>query len=155
VVPTLTALGGDRTGSAQQAADKEGGTQVAAPDVIKYTEQHEWVKPIDSERVRVGITDYAQQQLGDVVFVQLPEVGDQLDAGSVMGEVESTKSVSDIYAPVSGEVAARNEDLADQPELVNSAPLEAGWMVELRMTDPGELDQLLDEAAYQNLIDQG
>jgi glycine cleavage system H protein len=128
---------------------------VAAPEELKYTQEHEWVRRTAEDTVRIGITDYAQQQLGDVVFVQLPEVGEHVQAGAAMGEVESTKSVSDLYAPVSGEVVARNERLEDQPELVNSAPLEDGWMVELRISDPAQLDGLLDEAAYQQVIDQG
>jgi glycine cleavage system H protein len=132
---------------------REGGTQVA-PDGIKYTQEHEWVRRTGDDTVRVGITDYAQQQLGDVVFVQLPDVGDQLGAGSTMGEVESTKSVSDIYAPVDGEVVARNEQLEDHPELVNSQPHGDGWLVELRIVDPAALDGLLDEDAYRKLTEQ-
>ncbi|GAA0536561.1 glycine cleavage system H protein [Saccharopolyspora subtropica] len=127
---------------------------MAAPDEIRYTEQHEWVRRTAEDRVRVGITDYAQQQLGDVVFVQLPAVGEQVAAGDALGEVESTKSVSDIYAPVTGEVVARNEQLEDQPELVNSAPLEDGWMVEITLADPAQWDGLLDAEAYRKLIDQ-
>ncbi|MCI2417543.1 glycine cleavage system protein GcvH [Saccharopolyspora sp. K220] len=127
---------------------------MTAPDEIKYTEEHEWVLRTAQDTVRIGITDYAQQQLGDVVFVQLPEVGQQVAAGDALGEVESTKSVSDIYAPVTGEVLARNEQLADQPELVNSAPLGDGWMVELKLADPAQLAGLLDAAGYQKLIDQ-
>ncbi|MGP4017112.1 glycine cleavage system protein GcvH [Saccharopolyspora sp. 5N708] len=127
---------------------------MAAPDEIKYTEEHEWVQRTAEDTVRIGITDYAQQQLGDVVFVQLPELGQQVAAGDALGEVESTKSVSDIYAPVTGEVVARNEQLADEPELVNSAPLGDGWMVELKLADPAQLTGLLDAAGYQKLIDQ-
>ena len=126
---------------------------MAAPD-IKYTEEHEWVQRTSDDVVRVGITDYAQQQLGDVVFVQLPEVGQRVETGDSVGEVESTKSVSDIYAPVSGEVTARNDALEDQPELVNSAPLGGGWMVEIRLADPEQWAGLLDGEAYQKVIDQ-
>lgn len=126
-----------------------------APDTRKYTQEHEWVLRTGDDTVRIGITDYAQQQLGDVVFVQLPDVGDTVDAGAGMGEVESTKSVSDLYAPLGGEVVARNDQLDDQPELVNSDPLEQGWMVELRLSDPSELDGLMDEDAYRELTEQG
>ncbi|MEB3371501.1 glycine cleavage system protein GcvH [Saccharopolyspora mangrovi] len=126
---------------------------MAAPE-IKYTEEHEWVQLVGEGTVRIGITDYAQQQLGDVVFVQLPEVGQQVAAGDSMGEVESTKSVSDIYAPVTGEVTAGNTALEDQPELVNSDAAGDGWMVEIRLADPDQLAGLLDADGYQNLIDQ-
>ncbi|QIZ38909.1 glycine cleavage system protein GcvH [Saccharopolyspora sp. ASAGF58] len=126
---------------------------MAAPDEIKYTEEHEWVQRTGDDTVRIGITEYAQQQLGDVVFVQLPEPGQQVTSGESMGEVESTKSVSEIYAPVSGEVMARNEQLEDEPELVNSAPLGGGWMVELKLADPAQLDALLDAQAYQKLTE--
>lgn len=126
---------------------------MAAPE-IKYTEEHEWVQRVGEDTVRIGITDYAQQQLGDVVFVQLPEVGQQVAAGDSMGEVESTKSVSDIYAPVTGEVTAGNTALEDQPELVNSDAAGDGWMVEIRLADPDQLAGLLDAEGYQNLIDQ-
>ncbi|MEU6265974.1 glycine cleavage system protein GcvH [Saccharopolyspora shandongensis] len=126
---------------------------MAAPDEIKYTEEHEWIQRTAEDKVRIGITDYAQQQLGDVVFVQLPDLGQQVTAGDSMGEVESTKSVSEIYAPITGEVVARNEQLEDEPELVNSAPLDDGWMVELKLADPAQLDGLLDAAAYQKLTE--
>ncbi|MFC7340117.1 glycine cleavage system protein GcvH [Saccharopolyspora griseoalba] len=126
---------------------------MAAPE-IKYTEEHEWVQRTAEDVVRIGITDYAQQQLGDVVFVQLPDVGQQVASGDSLGEVESTKSVSDIYAPVGGEVTARNDALEDQPELVNSAPLGDGWMVEIRLADPEQWAGLLDAEAYQKVIDQ-
>ena len=127
---------------------------MAAPEGIKYTSEHEWVRPTGENTVRIGITDFAQSQLGDVVFVQLPGVGDELDAGAAMGEVESTKSVSDIYAPLAGAVTAVNEELDAQPELVNTDPFGEGWMVELRLSDPAALDGLLDENAYQQLTDQ-
>ena len=97
-----------------------------APDTRKYTQEHEWVLRTGDDTVRIGITDYAQQQLGDVVYVQLPDVGDPVETGSGMGEIESTKSVSDLYAPLAGEVVARNDRLDEQPELVNSDPLDQG-----------------------------
>ncbi|OKI32499.1 glycine cleavage system protein H [Saccharothrix sp. CB00851] len=122
------------------------------PEELKYTEEHEWVLRTGEDTVRVGITDYAQEQLGDVVFVQLPELGEQVAAGQTLGEVESTKSVSDIYAPLAGEVVARNDSLDQQPDLVNSDPYGEGWMVELRLEDPTAVDDLLDAAAYQELV---
>jgi glycine cleavage system H protein len=129
---------------------------VVSPEDLRYTDAHEWVKAMDDGVVRVGITDYAQRQLGDVVFVQLPTVGGSTQAGEPLGEIESTKSVSDIYAPVAGEVVAANDALADTPELVNSDPYGAGWIVELRLTDgaDGQLDGLLDAAAYRALTDE-
>ncbi|CAL9388557.1 Glycine cleavage system H protein [Actinosynnema sp. ALI-1.44] len=125
------------------------------PEELKYTEEHEWVLRTGEDTVRVGITDYAQEQLGEVVFVQLPELGEQVGAGQTLGEVESTKSVSDIYAPLAGEVVARNDSLDQQPELINSDPYGEGWIVELRLTDPGAVDDLLDAAAYQEIAEQG
>ena len=119
------------------------------PEDLKYTEEHEWVSRKGDDRVRVGITDYAQEQLGDVVYVQLPEVGQQVDAGSPAGEVESTKSVSEIYAPLSGEVTAVNDALDGQPELINSDPYGEGWIFELTIDDPDAVDGLLDAEAYQ------
>jgi glycine cleavage system H protein len=123
------------------------------PDDLKYTPEHEWIR-LDGNRARVGITSYAQDALGDIVFVQLPEVGDALEAGQAFGEVESTKSVSDVYAPFSGEVAARNEALESTPELVNSDPYGEGWLIELSVADPSALDGMLDAEAYQRHIDE-
>ena len=117
------------------------------PEDLRYTEAHEWVREQGDGVVRVGITDHAQSQLGDVVFVQLPDIGDTVTAGAPVGEVESTKSVSEIFSPLSGEVVAVNERLADTPELVNSGPYGDGWMIELRVAD-GEQPALLDAAAY-------
>ena len=121
------------------------------PDDLMYTTEHEWVRtPGEHEgSVRIGITQYAQDALGDIVYVSLPEIGDSLEAGSTCGELESTKSVSDIYAPVSGEVVARNEALDATPELVNNDPYGGGWLVEIVPADAGELGGLLDAAAYQ------
>jgi glycine cleavage system H protein len=122
------------------------------PDDLRYTDAHEWVREGAEGVVRVGITDYAQTQLGDVVYVDLPAVGDAVTAGEPCGEVESTKSVSQIYAPLSGEVVAVNGALEDSPELVNSGPYDDGWMFEIRAADTGR-DALLDAAAYRGLTD--
>ena len=121
------------------------------PEDLRYTDAHEWVRDLGDGVVRIGITDHAQSQLGDVVFVQLPAVGDAVSAGAAVGEVESTKSVSDIYAPVTGTVTAVNETLDATPELVNTGPYEAGWMIEVRLADGAVPDDLLDAAAYQEL----
>ncbi len=121
------------------------------PEDLKYTSEHEWLRsPGEAEgSVRVGITQYAQDALGDIVYVSLPEVGDTIEAGSTCGELESTKSVSDVYAPVSGEVVARNDALDVTPELVNNDPYGGGWLFEVLPSDPAQLDGLLDAAAYQ------
>jgi len=120
------------------------------PDDLKYTSEHEWVRePGEHEgAVRIGITHYAQDALGDIVYVSLPEVGATVTAGETCGELESTKSVSDVYAPISGEVVARNDALDATPELVNSDPYGEGWMYELRVSDVGVLDSLMDVEAY-------
>jgi glycine cleavage system H protein len=131
---------------------------MATPDDRRYTDQHEWALVQGTEGadtvVRVGITDHAQDALGDIVFVQLPEVGAEVGPGTPIGEVESTKSVSDVYSPVSGVVSAVNETLTDAPETVNSDPYGAGWLVEVRVTgsagDPTA--GLLDAAAYQDVV---
>ena len=124
------------------------------PDDLKYTQEHEWVRsPGESEgSLRVGITHYAQDQLGDIVYVSLPAVGDAVTAGSACGELESTKSVSDVYAPVDGEVVAVNESLDATPELVNSDPYGGGWLYELVPSDAGAVDGLLDAATYQERL---
>jgi glycine cleavage system H protein len=123
------------------------------PDDLRYTDAHEWVRDAGEGVVRIGITDYAQSQLGDVVYVDLPAVGDTVTAGSSCGEVESTKSVSEIYAPVSGEVVAINDALEANPELVNSAPYGEGWMLDLRPAEAAQLEELLDAEAYTRLTD--
>lgn len=124
------------------------------PDDLKYTAEHEWVRPGEGS-VRIGITDFAQESLGDIVFATLPAVGDVVTAGQPFGEVESTKSVSDMYAPLDGEVVAVNSQLDSQPELMNSDPYGEGWFVELRPSDPDAVDRLLDPADYQALTEQG
>ncbi len=132
---------------------------VAVPDDRKYSEQHEWVLVVGDEQpsvARVGITDFAQAALGDIVFVQLPAEGDEVSAGEPFGEVESTKSVSDIYAPFTGTVRAHNADLDESPELVNSDPYGDGWLVEISVSgDVAEaLEELLDAEGYQEFLDQ-
>ncbi|MQA15815.1 MAG: glycine cleavage system protein GcvH [Pseudonocardiaceae bacterium] len=124
------------------------------PDELHYTQEHEWVESTAADTVRVGITDYAQSQLGDVVFVQLPAAGEKVAPGAAVGEVESTKSVSDVFAPLAGEVMARNEGLDSTPELLNSDPYGAGWMIEIRVDDPSAVDSLLSAADYRSLIEQ-
>jgi len=123
------------------------------PEDLRYTKDHEWVR-VEGSRVRIGITDYAQDALGDVVFVQVPETGAAVDAGATISEVESTKSVSEIYAPVTGSVAAVNADLADAPERLNEDPYGEGWICELEVSDLGQLDDLLDVAGYRSLIEE-
>ena len=125
------------------------------PEDLKYTIEHEWVRqPGEHEgSVRIGITEYAQDALGDIVYVSLPQVGDQVTAGETCGELESTKSVSDIYAPVTGEVVATNAALDSTPELVNSDPYGGGWLFELVPADAGSVDALMDAAGYRGSLD--
>ena len=122
------------------------------PDDLKYTAEHEWVRA-DGNTARVGITDYAQQALGDVVYVSLPEVGASVEKGAAVGEVESTKSVSVLYAPLSGTVTAHNDALDEQPDLINSDPYGAGWILEIEVSDEAETADLLDAATYGTLAD--
>lgn len=122
------------------------------PEHLRYSSDHEWIEQLDG-RVRVGITDYAQDALGDVVFVQLPTVGTAVAGGATIAEVESTKSVSDIYAPVGGTVVAVNEALSSSPELINSDPYGGGWLFEIEPAAAGDLDALLDVTAYGALIE--
>ena len=126
------------------------------PADLSYTAEHEWVAAQDADgAVRIGITDHAQSELGDVVFVQLPEVGDEVAPGNPIGEVESTKSVSDVYAPVAGIVAAVNDALTDAPETINADPYGEGWLVEISVAGAGDdpTGTLLDAAAYEALVD--
>jgi glycine cleavage system H protein len=126
------------------------------PSDLHYTAEHEWVRRSGEDTVRVGITDFAQSALGDVVFVQLPDVGSQVTAGESFGEVESTKSVSDLFAPVSGTVSAVNADLDGSPQLVNSDPYGSGWLVDVQVADAAELESaisaLLDPEAYRGTL---
>jgi glycine cleavage system H protein len=120
------------------------------PDGLRYSTDHEWVR-VDGGRVRVGITDYAQDALGDIVYVQLPTVGSELTAGGPLGEVESTKSVSEIYAPLAGTVTAVNDDLSGSPEKINQDPYGEGWIVELELAEGADPGGLLDAAGYSDL----
>jgi glycine cleavage system H protein len=122
-----------------------------SPEDLKYTAEHEWLR-VEGEQAVVGVTDYAQQQLGDIVYIGLPEVGDTIEPGTSIGELESTKSVSDLYAPVAGVVAERNDALEQTPELVNSDPYGEGWLIKITLADAGSLDALLDAAGYEQLI---
>ncbi len=121
------------------------------PEELKYTKDHEWTR-IDGETAVVGITDYAQSELGDIVYVELPEVGTSVKQGESFGTIEAVKAVSDLYAPVSGEVIAVNDKLNDSPELVNRDPYGEGWMIKIKMTDPAELEKLLDKSQYEALL---
>ncbi len=122
------------------------------PDDLRYSSDHEWAR-LDGARVRIGITDYAQDALGDVVYVQVPHVGSPVVAGQSFSEVESTKSVSDIYAPVSGTIVAVNEALTDTPEKVNQDPYGEGWLCEIEVSDVAQFEALLDPAAYRALVE--
>ena len=124
------------------------------PNNLLYTEEHEWVQ-VEQDEVLIGITDYAQHELGDVVFVELPEKGSKVEQGGTFGTIEAVKTVSDLYAPVSGEIIEINGDLEDQPEMVNQSPYADGWMIRIKMSDSGELDQLLDAATYRDHVGEG
>jgi glycine cleavage system H protein len=122
------------------------------PDDLRYTSDHEWVK-VEGDTIRIGITDYAQDALGDVVFVQMPEVGAAVAAGDSFSEIESTKSVSDVYVPIAGTVTEVNEAARESPEQVNQDPYGNGWICVIRVEDPGAVDALMDAAAYRKLIE--
>lgn len=126
---------------------------MSLPSDLKYTESHEWVR-IDGDVATVGITDFAQDQLGDVVFVDMPEVGAVVSKGDSIAEVESTKTVSDIYAPLSGTIEAINEDLDGNEELVNKEPYGKGWLFRIKLSDTGEVAGLLDAAAYARVVEE-
>src|SRR5690625_344060 len=123
------------------------------PKDLLYSEEHEWVKKED-DKVRIGITDFAQDELGDIVFVELPEVGDDLEADEPFGSVESVKTVSELYAPLSGKVVEVNEELEDSPEFVNESPYEKAWMVVLEPSDDSEYDDLLSAEGYQEFVEE-
>jgi glycine cleavage system H protein len=124
------------------------------PDELRYTAEHEWVQATAEDTVRVGITDYAQTRLGDVVYVQLPAVGTSVTPGDPVGEVESTKSVSEVFAPVAGEVIACNDELEDHPELLNSDPYGAGWMIVIRLQEVSAMDSLMGAQEYSTLTEE-
>lgn len=124
---------------------------MSLPKELKYSEEHEWVK-VEGNQVRIGITDFAQSELGDIVFVELPEVGDDIEADEPFGSVESVKTVSELYAPLSGKVVAVNEDLDDSPELVNESPYEKAWMITIELSDESELDKLMTAEQYEAMI---
>jgi glycine cleavage system H protein len=121
-------------------------------ETCRYQDSHEWIR-IEGNEAVIGISDYAQSELNDVVYVDLPEVGDSLDQGDEFGSVESVKAASELYTPMGGEVIAVNEQLDEEPELVNSSPFEDGWMIRIRLADPGEAEDLLDAAAYRALVE--
>ena len=123
------------------------------PDNLKYSREHEWLNVDDDGIAIVGITHFAQDSLGDVVFVELPEVGGDVGQFEKMGEIESVKAVSDLYSPVSGKVVERNDRLLDQPELVNDSPYEDGWMLKVQMDDSSEVDNLLSSSEYDDLLE--
>ncbi|MDX6151808.1 glycine cleavage system protein GcvH [Marinococcus sp. PL1-022] len=124
---------------------------MSVPDELLYSEEHEWVKKEDG-RLRVGVTDFAQSELGDIVFVELPEVGDELEAGEPFGSVESVKTVSELYAPVTGKVVEINENLDDSPEFVNESPYEKAWMIVVEPSNESELDDLMSPAQYSDMV---
>ncbi len=127
---------------------------MVSPPELKYTKEHEWVR-VEGDTGTIGITDYAQDQLGDIVFVELPAVGAEISAAQKLGEIESVKAVSELFAPVSGEVTEANDGLADGPEAVNDDPYGDGWMVKMRLTDSAELDGLLSADEYEAFIETG
>lgn len=126
--------------------------ELILPEDVRFTDEHEWAR-VEGKHVRVGISDYAQDQLGDVVFVELPEIGSTFNKGDEFGTVESVKTVSEIYMPVSGEVVTLNEELADHPEYVNTDPYGKGWMIEVNPSDLSEMDFLLGKTAYLKLLE--
>ena len=126
-------------------------SQLNLPEGVRFTEDHEWARK-EGGAIRVGIDDYAQDQLGDVVFVELPQVGDTFAKGDAFGSVESVKAVSELFMPVGGEISAINENLEESPERVNTSPYEEGWMIDVKPDDPGELDALMTKDAYLEML---
>jgi glycine cleavage system H protein len=140
--------------SRSATADERKIPEMQFDPTCRYLPTHEWVRVLGDEAV-IGISDFAQSELNDVVYVELPEVGDSVEKGEEFGSVESVKAASELYAPVSGEVIAVNQDLEVSPELVNQSPFDQGWMIRMKLMAPGELDELLDVDAYQALCEQG
>jgi len=126
---------------------------LTTPKDLRYSEEHEWVK-VEGDKVRIGITHFAQSELGDIVFVELPEVGDEVTADEPFGSVESVKTVSELYAPVSGKVVEVNEDLADSPEFVNESPYEKAWMIVVELSDSSEMDNLMTAEQYEEMTNE-
>ncbi len=124
---------------------------MSTPQELKYTKEHEWVK-IEGDIATVGITSYAQSELGDIVFVEIETVGEKIEKDEVFGTVEAVKTVSDLFMPVSGEIIEKNDELEDEPEAINKAPYEKGWMIKIKIDDPSQIDDLLDADAYKELI---
>lgn len=124
-----------------------------APEGLKYTKTHEWVK-VDGDVATVGITDYAQNELGDITYLELPEIGDEVQQSQPFGIVESVKAATDVYAPVNGEVLERNEEAVDAPDLVNSSPYEKAWLIKVQVKDPAQLESLMDAAEYDHFAEQ-
>ncbi len=123
------------------------------PKELRYSEEHEWVK-VEGNKAHIGITAFAQDELGDIVFVELPEVGDEIEVDEPFGSVESVKTVSELYAPISGKVVEINEDLEDSPEFVNESPYEKAWMIVVEMSDESELEKLMDSEGYQKMVSE-
>lgn len=126
---------------------------MSTPKELRYSKEHEWVK-VEDGKARIGITHFAQNELGDIVFVELPEVGDKIQVNETFGNVESVKTVSELYAPISGTVVEVNEELSDSPELVNESPYEQAWMVVVELSNPSEIDELLSSEQYAELIEE-
>ncbi len=126
---------------------------MSTPKELRYSKEHEWVK-VEDGKARIGITHFAQNELGDIVFVELPEVGDEIQVNETFGNVESVKTVSELYAPISGTVVEVNEELSDSPELVNESPYEQAWMVVVELSNPSEVDELLSSEQYAELIEE-
>ncbi|WP_079526967.1 glycine cleavage system protein GcvH [Halobacillus hunanensis] len=127
---------------------------MSLPKDLRYSEEHEWVKEEEGSKVRIGITDFAQSELGDIVFVELPEVGEEIEADEPFGSVESVKTVSELYAPLSGKVVEINEELEDSPEFVNESPYDKAWMIIIEPSESSEMEQLMSAEQYEEMIDE-
>jgi glycine cleavage system H protein len=127
---------------------------MAAPSDLKFTKSHEWVR-VDGDTATIGISDYAQSELGDITYLELPEVGDEITAMEPLGVIESVKAATDIYAPVSGNVVERNEETIEQPEKVNQSPYDAAWLLKVRLSDAVQIDSLMDSTAYDAFLESG